>query len=108
MSQGMLGNLSLSDTQGPRKDIEDKLAGSKGTMWLRRLKRFLRGENPFGVPKTFEVTTDGRSGEQHITDLEAQGDQGHQLRQVIQFPAEEPARPIGGPGKIRPQASAET
>ena len=74
MSQGMLGNLSLSDTQGPRKDIEDKLAGPKGTMWLRRLKRFLRGENPFGVPKTFEVTTNGRSGDQHITDLEVQGD----------------------------------
>lgn len=55
-------------------DLLCKLESPKGTMWLRRLKRFLRGENPFGVPKTFEVTTDGRSGEQLITDIEAQGD----------------------------------
>lgn len=74
MSKGMLGNLSLSVVQGPRNDLDEKLAGSQGAMWLRRLKRFLRGENTIGVPKTFKVTTDGRSGERLIVDLEAQGD----------------------------------
>ena len=55
-------------------DLLEKLTGPKGTMWLRRLKRFLREENPFGVPKIFEIITDGRSGEQHVTGLEVRGD----------------------------------
>ena len=55
-------------------DLLEKISGPKASMWRRRLKRFLRGENSFGVPKTFEVTTDGRSGEQFIIDLEEQGD----------------------------------
>lgn len=66
MSEGMLGNLSLSETQGPRRDLEDRLAGKQGRMWLQAFNRFLRRENPWGMPITFDVTTDGRSGEQHI------------------------------------------
>ena len=65
-------------------DLLCKLEGPKGTMWIRRLKRFLRGENPFGVPKTFEVTTDGRNSEQFITDIEAQGDRvGNIAKQLL-------------------------
>ena len=74
MSQGMLGNIPLSKVQGPRNDLEKKLAGPRGTMCLRRFNRFLRGEIPLGVPNTFEVTTNGLTGEQHIEALESEGD----------------------------------
>ncbi|OGY58248.1 MAG: hypothetical protein A3H67_03970 [Candidatus Buchananbacteria bacterium RIFCSPLOWO2_02_FULL_46_11b] len=80
MSEDMLGQVVRKLAQLPTAmlgmlfDLLNKITGPKGTMWLRRLKRFLRGENPFGVPKTFEVTTDGRIGEQLVADIEAQGD----------------------------------
>ena len=73
MSEGMLGKLSLLETQGPRSDLEQKLAGPEGEKWLAALKRMLRKENPWGVPQTFDVTTAGRSGEDFITALEEQG-----------------------------------
>ncbi|MFA6042697.1 MAG: hypothetical protein WCV85_04630 [Patescibacteria group bacterium] len=44
MPEGMLGNLSLAETQGPMRDLEQKLAGPNGRMWLEALKKFLRGE----------------------------------------------------------------
>ena len=47
MSQGMLGNLALSDVFGPRNDLEAKLAGPDGATWLMALKRLLRKENPW-------------------------------------------------------------
>jgi len=47
MSEGMLGKLSLSETQGPRSDLETKLAGPDGPQWLEGLNRFLRKENPW-------------------------------------------------------------
>ena len=70
MSEGVLGNLSLSETQGPRRQLEDNLAGKQGRMWLQAFNRFLRRENPWGMPITFDVTTDGRSGEGHIVSLD--------------------------------------
>ena len=90
MSEDMLGQVVRKLAQLPTAmlgmlfDLLNKITGPKGTMWLRRLKRFLRGENPFGVPKTFEVTTDGRSGEQLTVDIEAQGDRvGDVAKQLI-------------------------
>ncbi len=74
MSEGMLGNLSLSETQGPRSQLEDRLASKQGRMWLQAFKRFLRRENPWGTPIRFEMTTDGRTGEQWIVSLEERGD----------------------------------
>ena len=76
----MLGRVVLMivglpvEILGTLCDLLEKLGGKRRVMWWRRLKRFLRGENPFGVPKTFEVTTDGRIGEQLVADIEAQGD----------------------------------
>lgn len=52
MSKGMLGTLSLSDVQGPRDDLEQKLAGEDGAVWLAALKRFLRKENPWEVAQS--------------------------------------------------------
>ncbi len=84
MPEGMLGNLSLSETQGPRKDLEEKLAGSNGRMWLNALNKFLRGEQPWGIPPTFDITTNGRSGEQCITDLEKNGNRvGDYAKQLL-------------------------
>lgn len=59
----MLGNLSLTATQGPRNDLEQKLAGENGEEWLRALKRLLRKENPWGefcsfLPGQFSLTVD--------------------------------------------------
>lgn len=61
------------DMMGTLFDLLEKLIGSSGQIWFRRLKRFLRGENPFGVPKFFEITTNDRSGQRHIMDLYSQG-----------------------------------
>jgi len=47
MSQGMLGNLPLSEVRGPKGDLDEKLAGSDGAMWLTAFKRFLRKKNPW-------------------------------------------------------------
>ena len=47
MSEGMLGNLPLSEIRGPRGDFEEKLAGADGSQWLAAFKRFLRRENPW-------------------------------------------------------------
>ena len=86
----MLGRVVLMivglpvEILGTLCDLLEKLGGKRRVMWWRRLKRFLRGENPFGVPKTFEVTTDGRSGEQLTVDIEAQGDRvGNVAKQLI-------------------------
>jgi len=51
MSEGMLGRLPLSETRGPRDELEDRLAGAKGEIWLAALKRFLREENPWANAK---------------------------------------------------------
>jgi hypothetical protein len=45
--KGMLGKLPLSEIQGPRDDLEQRLAGDDGEKWLAALKRFLRKENPW-------------------------------------------------------------
>ncbi|RJO59777.1 hypothetical protein C4546_00410 [Candidatus Parcubacteria bacterium] len=91
MPEGMLGNLSLSEIQGPRKDLEEKLAGPNGKMWLNALKKMLRGQQPWGIPPTFDVTTNGRSGEQCIADLEKNnfrvGDYAKQLLRNVKFVA---------------------
>lgn len=47
MSKGMLGKLLLSDVQGPRDDLENKLAGDDGPEWLVAFGKFLRRENPW-------------------------------------------------------------
>lgn len=73
MSEGMLGNLPLSEVRGPRNDLDEKLASKQGPMWLRAFNKFLRRENPWGIPTIIEITTNGRSGEEFITDLEKQG-----------------------------------
>ena len=44
MSKNMLGNIPLSDVQGPRNDLDQKLAGEDGSVWLAQLNRFLRKE----------------------------------------------------------------
>lgn len=43
----MLGNIPLSEIQGPRNDFEQRLAGIDGEIWLTAFKRFLRKENPW-------------------------------------------------------------
>ena len=43
--QGMLGTLSLSDVQGPMDELQSRLAGGEGQIWLQALKRFLRKED---------------------------------------------------------------
>ncbi|MDD5566642.1 MAG: hypothetical protein PHH01_00405 [Patescibacteria group bacterium] len=73
MSEGMLGKLPLSEIRGPRDDLEEKLSGAQGPMWLRAFKQFLRRENPWGIPNTIVITTNGRNGEQLIFDLRRQG-----------------------------------
>lgn len=73
MSEGMLGNIPLSEIQGLRNDLEIKIASRKGRMWVRRLKRFLREENSIGIPDSFKVTTDHRDGEKLIESLEKNG-----------------------------------
>jgi len=47
----MLGSLPLSEVRGPKGDLDEKLAGSEGEMWLTAFKRFLRKENPWMVAK---------------------------------------------------------
>ena len=47
MSEGMLGTLPLSETRGPRNDLEEKLASAEGREWLEALKKFLRREHPW-------------------------------------------------------------
>lgn len=42
MGNNMLGMIPLSATQGPRNDLEAKLAGAQGHVWLERLKKMLR------------------------------------------------------------------
>jgi hypothetical protein len=46
-AKGMLGNIPLSEYQGPRNDFEQKLVGPDGKIWLDAFKRFLRKENPW-------------------------------------------------------------
>jgi len=69
MSEGMLGNLPLSEIRGPRDDFEEKLAGADGPRWLAAFKRFLRRENPweltardFTVWKTIKLGTHKTAG----------------------------------------------
>ncbi|MBI2475178.1 hypothetical protein HYV69_02000 [Candidatus Uhrbacteria bacterium] len=58
MSQGMLGNLPLSEIRGPKGDLDEKLAGAEGYLWLTAFKRFLRKENPWAsrFPVRWTVT----------------------------------------------------
>ncbi|MFA6042698.1 MAG: hypothetical protein WCV85_04625 [Patescibacteria group bacterium] len=75
MSDNMLGRIVRKLAQLPAEmfgslfDLLEKLSGSSGRMWLFALNKFLRGEQPWGIPPTFTITTNGRSGEQCITDL---------------------------------------
>src|SRR3990167_11262623 len=68
MTENMLGRIVQklvqvpAETLGPLYDLLEKLIGSKSKMWLRALNRFLRKENPWGVPKTFEVITKNQTG----------------------------------------------
>lgn len=39
--------VALCDARGPLNDLNDKLAGNDGRVWLDGLKRFLRHENPW-------------------------------------------------------------
>ena len=43
----MLGMLSLSDVQGPMNELQSRLGGNDGQLWLDAFKRFLRKENPW-------------------------------------------------------------
>jgi hypothetical protein len=69
----MSTQLPLCDASGPVTDLLQKLSGDNGHQWLRDLNRFLRKENPWEVPQTFNVTTTGRSGEDSIVVLKEQG-----------------------------------
>ncbi len=51
----MLGTLSLSDVQGPRNELEKRLASETGEEWLGALNRFLRKENPWPISQTTQV-----------------------------------------------------
>jgi len=73
MPEGMLGLLSLSEVRGPRDDLEDKLAGSEGLMWLCALKKMLRKESLWRAPMILGVTSNGRTGRQFFASLEDQG-----------------------------------
>lgn len=42
--QGMLGRLPLSEFQGPRDELEKRLAGPDCERWLTEFKRFVRKE----------------------------------------------------------------
>jgi hypothetical protein len=42
MPEGMLGKLRLSEVRGPLNDLNEKLAGPRGSSWLRDLKKMLR------------------------------------------------------------------
>ncbi len=46
MSGNMLG-VAFRDARGPLNTLLDRLAGQEGEMWLKRLNKFNRGENPF-------------------------------------------------------------
>jgi hypothetical protein len=73
MSEGMLGKLPLSVVRGPRNDLDEKLAGEQGPMWITALKMLLRRENPWGIPAAIKITTDGRSGAVFVVTLKTQG-----------------------------------
>ncbi len=60
MSQGMLGMLELSEVQETRLDLENKLAGPDGRVWLVALKRFLLKKNPWEKPLTWRTITLGQ------------------------------------------------
>lgn len=45
MSKGMLGLLPLAEVQGVMDDIEAKLAGDEGLVYLTQLKKFARRES---------------------------------------------------------------
>jgi hypothetical protein len=49
MSEGMLGNLPLSEIRGPVDTLYTKLASSEGRKHLTALNKMLRGENPFPI-----------------------------------------------------------
>lgn len=60
LSKEMLGTLF---------DLLEKLAGQDGRMWFEALKRMLRGEQSWGIPSVFKVTTNGRSSDQFLADF---------------------------------------
>lgn len=83
--KGMLGKLPLSAWQGPRDELERRIAGEEGEEWLGILNRLLRlklvDAQKLLVPSwregddviRFSVTSDGTSGEEWITRLENKG-----------------------------------
>ncbi len=77
MSEGMLGLLPLPEVQGPMSDLQDKLAGKNGPMWLSAFKWFLRKENPWPKFPTWRTVKLGthKTVEEFITAIEAGGSQ---------------------------------
>lgn len=73
MPKGMLGKLPLSAWQGPRDDLEQRLAGEDGGYWLQGLKRFLRKERTRTFPIWRTVQVGGKSRTKVITELDAKG-----------------------------------
>ncbi len=72
MSEDILG-IAFRDVRGPLTTLMERLSGQDAAMWLRRLNRFNRGENPFEIPRIIEVTSDGRNERQFISSLERAG-----------------------------------
>jgi len=85
MSNNMLGNLPLSEVQGPRDDFEQKLAGPEGTVWLSAFKRFLRKENTWSKEpqtSTIVVDCDARPRIPSSLKLEGKGTEHRQLGKI--------------------------
>ena len=63
----MLGKLLLSEVRGPRDELEKRLAGADGPIWLKALKKFLRREEVWprwpAVGEVFKLTLDGNAPE---------------------------------------------
>ena len=51
---GMLGKISLSAWQGLRDELERRVAGQEGEMWLDALRKVSRKENPWPVASAAE------------------------------------------------------
>ena len=55
MSDNMLG---INEVRGTLTDLLEKLGSDKGDEWHKALKRFLRKENPWGVPDFIDCDAD--------------------------------------------------
>ncbi|HVY72612.1 MAG TPA: hypothetical protein VG984_00970 [Candidatus Paceibacterota bacterium] len=76
MSQGMLGFLPLSQVQGPRNSLDQRLAGKNGSIWLKRLNHMLREQMTI-------VYGDGQTKEELLAQVEKDWDVEPEARAFI-------------------------